>query len=327
MELAWQILGESQAPLPLARAGRADLRQLYPTERLGCLGAGRRRLVLSEGGRRRARPGCRRRWRARPASASPGRGRPNPGRISWSAPGKAKSTRPDDARYLRETEELAFGRRKESRLLSELGRSERPETAHALLLEWGCWDGFKNPYPSRLGISLVQPTLELPDLPEETRLDLTSLPAFAIDDRDNQDPDDALSLVECRLEADGKLVSGRLWVHVADAAALAPPDSPLDLEARQRGATFYLPEGAVTMLPQAAIQRLGLGLQEISPALSFEIELDAGAQPRLVQVQPSLVRVQRLSYDQVELQLEAEPFRSLNHLAQAYQGAARQTAL
>ena len=62
-----------------------------------------------------------------------------------------------DARYLRETEELALGRRKESRLLSELGRSERPETAHALLLEWGCWDGFKNPYPSRLGISLVQP--------------------------------------------------------------------------------------------------------------------------------------------------------------------------
>ena len=108
-------------------------------------------------------------------------------------------------------------------------------------------------------------------------------------------------------------------MHVADAAALAPPDSPLDLEARQHGSTFYLPEGAVTMLPQAAIQKLGLGLQEISPALSFEIELDAAAAPKLVQVQPSLVRVQRLSYDQVELQLEEEPFRSLNRLAQAFQ--------
>jgi exoribonuclease-2 len=73
------------------------------------------------------------------------------------------------------------------------------------------------------------------------------------------------------------------------------------------------------MLPPAAIQKLGLGLQEISPALSFEVELEAGAKPRLLQVQPSRVRVQRQSYDQVELQLDTEPFRSLLHLAQAYQ--------
>jgi hypothetical protein len=61
-------------------------------------------------------------------------------------------------------------------------------------------------------------------------------------------------------------------VHVADAAALAPPTArPIW---RSDGcATLYLPEGPVLMLPEGAIHSLGLGL-EVSPALSFGIELD-----------------------------------------------------
>jgi exoribonuclease-2 len=318
VELAWQILGESNAPLPLPEL--ADL--IYGSYNPASAWAAWAQVddgvyfqksadgVLARSAAEVSRETSQRQSRQREAQ-------------SWQdflerlRQGKLDPT--SDARYLRETEDLALGRRKDSRLLKELGRSERPETAHALLLEWGYWDAAKNPYPSRLGISLAQPLLTTPDLPGETRLDLTALPAFAIDDRENKDPDDALSLIDCQLDANGHLLSGRLWVHVADVAALAPPDSPLDLEARQHGATFYLPEGPVTMLPQSAIQQLGLGLQEISPALSFELELDADANPRLLQVQPSLVRVQRLSYEQAELQLETEPFRSLNSLAQAYQ--------
>jgi hypothetical protein len=89
----------------------------------------------------------------------------------------------------------------------------------------------------------------LPELPDEERLDLTGLPAYAIDDEGNLDPDDALSL-------DGD----RLWVHIADVAALVRPGSPADLEARARGATLYLPETTVPMLPAAAVPRMGLGL-------------------------------------------------------------------
>ena len=43
----------------------------------------------------------------------------------------------------------------------------------------------------------------------------------------------------------------RLWVHVADAAALLPPGSPVDLEARARASSLYLPEEIVAMLPPA----------------------------------------------------------------------------
>ncbi len=318
VELAWQILDESKAPLPLSEL--AEL--IYGTYSPSSAWAAWERVedglyfqhtpagVLARSSAEVARETSQRQARSNEAQA-------------WKEfLERLRQGKPDllnDARYLRETEDLALARRKESRLLSELGRSQRPETAHALLLEWGYWDSARNPYPPRLGITLSQPQLAIPDLATNTRLDLTSLPAFAIDDRDNKDPDDALSLIACQLNENNQLVSGRLWVHVADAAALALPDSPLDLEARQRGATFYLPEGHVNMLPQAAIQKLGLGLQDVSPALSFEVELDAQAQPRLVQVQPSWVRVQRLSYDQVEGQLDEQPFRNLLFLTQAYQ--------
>ncbi|MBN1148137.1 MAG: RNB domain-containing ribonuclease [Anaerolineales bacterium] len=224
-----------------------------------------------------------------------------------------------DASYLREVEDLALGRRKDSRLLRELGRGERPENAHALLLACGFWDHTLAPYAARLGLSSHAPEIDLPPLPEEERLDLTSLEAFAIDDRDNQDPDDAISLEACHLDEKGRLVDGRLWVHVADAAALAPPGSQADLEARARGATIYLPDGAIPMLPPAAVKTLGLGLQEISPALSFGLELNGAGEIVAVHIQPSWVRVQRLSYESANERMEDAPLRELDILACAYQ--------
>jgi len=212
---------------------------------------------------------------------------------------------PEDGPYLREVEDLALKRVARSQLLRELGRAETPESAHALLLELGYWDHTFDPHPLRLGLPTAPPDLDLPQLPEEDRRDLTHLPAYAIDDEGNQDPDDALSL-------DGDC----LWVHVADAAALVPPGSPLDLEARARGATLYLPEGAATMLPLAAAQSLGLGLAEVSPALSFALHLNAEGAVASLEIVPSWVRVTRLTYEEAEARLDEEPLRNLHRLAQ-----------
>jgi len=223
------------------------------------------------------------------------------------------------ARFLRETEDLALGRREDSRLLRELGRSERPEIAHALLIQLGYWDKTFNPYPTRLGLAIRTPDFPIPPKLDEPRLDLSDLMAFAVDDQGNQDPDDAISLISCDFDPAGRFLGGRIWVHVADPGALIQIDSPLDLEARQHGATLYLPEGAVPMLPPAAIERLGLGLQEVSPALSFELELDEKAEPRVVRAQPSLVRVDRLSYEQAEERLDADPFHQLVRITRAYE--------
>ena len=218
----------------------------------------------------------------------------------------------DDRRYLVEVEALALGKRTSSRALRELGRTQSPERAHALLCELGHWDATINPYPQRLEVDTRVPQAALPDLPEETRLDLTHLDAFAIDDAGNKDPDDALSWHD-----------NRLWVHVADVGALAPPDSDADLEARARGCNLYLPEGTVPMLPPAATGALGLGLQEVSPALSFGLELNADGGIVKTQIAPSWVRVTRLTYGEVETRLEESPFRELMRLAESSQARRR----
>lgn len=218
---------------------------------------------------------------------------------------RAGSLLPEDDRYLKEVEERALGVRPDSRVLRELGSTDSPEKAHAILLKLHRWSPLIDPYPQRFGINSASPRMTLPPLAEERRRDLTHLQAFAIDDEGNQDPDDAVSLED-----------QRLWVHVADVAALVPPDSDIDLEARARGANLYLPEGMVTMLPAEATQVLGLGLVEISPALSFGLDLDAHGSIVDVEVVPSWVRVIRLTYAEVHARLAEEPFKSLYHLAQ-----------
>ena len=218
----------------------------------------------------------------------------------------------EDRRHLGEIEALALGKRTSSRALRELGRTQSPERAHALMCELGHWDVTVNPYPQRLEVDARVPQAALPDLPDETRLDLTHLDAFAIDDEGSKDPDDALSWHD-----------NRLWVHVADVAALAPPDSDVDLEARARGCNLYLPEGTVPMLPPAATHTLGLGLHETSPALSFGLEVNADGGVVKTEIVPSWVRVTRLTYGEVESRLEESPFKELMRLAELSQARRR----
>ncbi len=203
---------------------------------------------------------------------------------------------PTDDHYLSEVEQLAWGKTNRSHVLRELGHAETPESAHALLLAAGRWDERVNPHPRRLGVPLLPPNLPVPGLPDEARLDLTHLPAYAIDDEGNETPDDALSL-------DGE----RIWVHIADVSALVTPGSPLDLEARGRAETLHLPEGHIHLFPVEMTRILGLGLQPVSPAMSFGIDLDAEGGITDVQISPSWVRVSRLSYAQATEMLASDP--------------------
>jgi exoribonuclease-2 len=228
-----------------------------------------------------------------------------------------------DKRFLREVEDLALGRKKESRLLRELGRNERAENAYALLLESDYWAYPIDPYPSRLGLQTTVPETVLPPMIEEPRLDLTHIPAFAIDDPGNQDPDDAISLISCSIDEQGDFLGGSIWVHIADVAALITPTSDADLEACSRGATLYLPEKTVPMLPVAAMHSLGLGLNEISPALSFGLELNKLGEIVDIEIKPSLVHAQRLTYEEVEKCIEQQTFDHLFRITSRYRDRRR----
>ncbi len=206
----------------------------------------------------------------------------------------------DDERYLTDVIALALGRAEGSRTLRRLNKPQTPEAAHDLLLAVGRWLPADNPYPARLGITLERPDFPVGPLLDEPRRDLTHLTALAIDDEGSGDPDDAISL-------DG----GRLWVHVADPAALVPPDSEADHEARGRSANLYLPEGTVRMLPDAMTDRLALGLQDVSPALSICLEPRPDDDFELLEITPSWIRTTRLTYEAAETQLDEPLFRDL----------------
>ena len=76
------------------------------------------------------------------------------------------------------------------------------------------------------------------------RMDMRDDFIITIDPNDSKDFDDAISI---HLDPDG---SWRLGVHIADVAHFIPPGTPLDIEARQRGNSCYLPRLVIPMLPE-----------------------------------------------------------------------------
>lgn len=220
---------------------------------------------------------------------------------------------PQDEERLQEVVRLALGETTGSRILQALGYQETVENAHRALVRVGYWPPDHNPHPERNRLPTAGLELPVPDLPPEERLDLTHLPTYAIDDEGNQDPDDALSL-------DGD----RIWVHVADVAALVAPDGAMEREARARGANQYLPERTVNMLPWAVTEHLGLGLQPVSPALSFGFRCGEAGEPTAIEIRPTWVRVERLTYELAEQRLTESPLARLDVLTERFR--ARRTA-
>ncbi|MBA3866548.1 MAG: RNB domain-containing ribonuclease, partial [Solirubrobacterales bacterium] len=76
------------------------------------------------------------------------------------------------------------------------------------------------------------------------RRDLTALQTFTVDPATARDFDDAVS---AQREGNG----GRVWIHIADVAAHVRPGSPLDVEARRRANSTYVPGAVEPMLPHA----------------------------------------------------------------------------
>ena len=208
-----------------------------------------------------------------------------------------------DSRYMQDVEALAFEKTDKSRTMKELGKTETPQGAHRLLLDCGFWDKQFNPHPQRFGISLMEasqafePSAPLPYANLE-RQDLTHLLAFAIDNSHSNDPDDAVSL---EYKDDRHI----LYVHVADPASEIVNNSSLDMEARERGATLYLPEGRRPMLGEDILNRFILeSKQNPVYALTFKISLGSDGSIEDIDIFPSMVSVTRLSYEEADKQID-----------------------
>jgi exoribonuclease II len=201
--------------------------------------------------------------------------------------------------------------------MTMLGRSATPQGAFQLLVDLGWWSPNENLFLRRSLIPVQFPTKVLevaqqlldihPPDQDTDRLDLTHLKVYTIDDESTTEIDDGLSW-ECL--DDGR---ERLWVHIADPTRWLVPEDELDLEARKRGSTVYLPTGMIPMFPELlATGPMSLIQGKICYALSFGIVLDDTGGVIDYSIYASLIKpTYRLTYEDVDemldLGVQAEP--------------------
>jgi exoribonuclease-2 len=202
-------------------------------------------------------------------------------------------------------------------VLSACQRATTPSDAFQLLVDLKLWGPHENLALRRSQIptqftedafAMAQHRLQNPPPdPDAQRLDLTHLKVYTVDDESTREIDDGLSLETL---ADGRQ---QLWVHIADPTRWLAPGDALDLDARRRSTTVYLPTGAIPMFPiELAAGPMSLVQGEDCCALSFGVILTAAGDIEAYRIAPSRIRpTYRLTYEDVDemvsLDIQAEP--------------------
>lgn len=207
-------------------------------------------------------------------------------------------------------------------ILEYVDRVKTPDSAFELLVELGWWSRHENlfllrsSYPKTFPKKVIEVSqnrliVQPRDLDENNRLDLTHLKLYTIDDESTEEIDDGLSVEY--LDGNTKGDQVRLWIHIADPTRLVTPGDELDLEARRRSTSLYLPTGMISMFPQElATGPMSLIQGKMCPALSFAVTLHQDGSINDFSIHPSWVKpTYRLTYDDVDEMLQlgitAEP--------------------
>ncbi|GAX76950.1 hypothetical protein CEUSTIGMA_g4397.t1 [Chlamydomonas eustigma] len=142
------------------------------------------------------------------------------------------------------------------------------------------------------------------------RLDLTHLAVYTIDDASTEEVDDGLSVE--RLESGER----RIWIHVADPSRWLNAGSPIDLEARRRTRTLYLPWGYIPMMPKCLAKGpFSLNQGEVCCAMSISVLLSSdGSIQEFNVASTSICVTNKMTYEEVD--------RLLSHLDASSSGTA-----
>ncbi|MBM4112332.1 MAG: VacB/RNase II family 3'-5' exoribonuclease [Phycisphaerae bacterium] len=146
--------------------------------------------------------------------------------------------------------------------------------------------------------------------PWPDRLDLTGELCFTIDPPDARDFDDAITI-----RHDESRDEWTLGVHIADVSSFVPLDGALDLEARERGNSVYLPRHVIPMLPEVLSNGV-CSLQEGVPRFtkSAIITLDGKGRPGHVRVADSVIRsAKRLTYLEAQALIDGRTAEAKQH--------------
>lgn len=144
------------------------------------------------------------------------------------------------------------------------------------------------------------------------RLDLSETFILTIDPPDAKDYDDAISIE--RTEWNGR-PAWKLGVHIADVSYFIPPGSPLDLEARDRCNSVYLPRHVIPMLPEVLSNGI-CSLQEgvFRYCKSAFMVYDEQGEIRAEGVGQTLIRsAKRLTYLEAQALIDGRPDEARAH--------------
>ncbi|BAZ46339.1 exoribonuclease II [Chondrocystis sp. NIES-4102] len=212
-------------------------------------------------------------------------------------------------------------------ILQQVNKNCDAQGAFQLLVEIGWWSRHENlflrrsSYPvnfSKKVLDVVQPRLQGDHISDsENRLDLVHLKVYTVDDESTTEIDDGLSI---EYLDNGRI---KIWIHIADPTRLVVPGDELDLEARRRSTSLYLPTGMVSMFPtELATGPMSLVQGQICCALSFGVILDPTGGIEQYEIYSSLIKpTYRLTYDDVDeiLQLGVQNEPEIADLAQQAQ--------
>jgi len=128
------------------------------------------------------------------------------------------------------------------------------------------------------------------------RRDLRDLATVTLDSATTRDLDDALAVLPP--QRDGAV---RVLVSIADVDAFAPAGSDLDIEARRRATSVYLPDRVIPMFPEAlSTGKASLVEGEERPALTVELRIDPEGQVTAADIYQSWIKNHaRLTYPAV----------------------------
>lgn len=212
-------------------------------------------------------------------------------------------------------------------ILNTINRPPSDAGALELLIDIGLWSTHENLALRRSQIPVQfsddvlamaqQRIVHPPTDPDSARLDLTHLKVHTIDDESTREIDDGLSL---EMLEDGRQ---RLWIHIADPTRLLMPGDELDLSARRRCTTVYLPTGIIPMFPvELATGPMSLVQGQTCCALSFAVILTEAGDIAEYSIHTTHIKpTYRLTYEDVDEMLDlgvrAEPeLHQLAHWAQ-----------
>jgi ribonuclease R len=210
-----------------------------------------------------------------------------------------------------------------ARIVRAIGRPDVARDAiEALMLDRGLARGFEPDVSEAAGRACEEGfATAVREVAEGRRRDLRGLATLTIDPATAQDYDDAISAewLAPSAEEPGAGVPGagargtgaplggvsggdmRVWVHIADVSAYVPESSPVDVQARRRGTSVYVPGAVEPMLPQA-LSNDACSLVPGAERAAVTVEMDLhGAQIVRTAFYRSLIRSDaRLDYERVD---------------------------